>query len=176
MCVNRRRPPLLCLLLLLTGTLTVLRAPTSAAHSHWVSELSPPQWQRFLSYMTGWLVYVPPRAQSECVTLADDLCLALGILRMAKCHGCILLRHRGHDSGAHCSQQPELLAPSLARDATDRRDCGLGLNDQDSVLTSSLAHGRGLCRSSRVRLRAAGPIALGMFDLRFVVAMEGASG
>ncbi|KAI6853488.1 GABA permease-like protein [Hortaea werneckii] len=30
-------------------------APTSAGQYHWVSEFSPPGWQRFLSFCTGWL-------------------------------------------------------------------------------------------------------------------------
>ncbi|KAJ5895013.1 hypothetical protein N7495_006704 [Penicillium taxi] len=30
-------------------------APTSAGQYHWVSEFAAPKWQRFLSYLTGWL-------------------------------------------------------------------------------------------------------------------------
>ncbi|KAJ9653870.1 hypothetical protein H2201_009086, partial [Coniosporium apollinis] len=30
-------------------------APTSGGQYHWVSEFSPPQYQRFLSYMAGWM-------------------------------------------------------------------------------------------------------------------------
>lgn len=38
-------------------------APTSGGMYHWVSEFAPPQYQRFLSYMTGWsFVSCPSRA------------------------------------------------------------------------------------------------------------------
>lgn len=30
-------------------------APTSGGQYHWVSEFSPPEWQRFLSYFSGWM-------------------------------------------------------------------------------------------------------------------------
>lgn len=31
------------------------RAPTSGGQYHWVSEFAPPSYQKFLSYITGWL-------------------------------------------------------------------------------------------------------------------------
>jgi amino acid transporter len=31
------------------------RAPTSGGQYHWVSEFAPPEWQRPLSYLVGWM-------------------------------------------------------------------------------------------------------------------------
>ncbi|KAL1583342.1 hypothetical protein WHR41_08002 [Cladosporium halotolerans] len=31
-------------------------SPTAGGQYHWVSELAPPKWQKFLSYVTGWLI------------------------------------------------------------------------------------------------------------------------
>jgi hypothetical protein len=35
-----------------------LRAPTSGGQYHWVSEFAPPSLQKFLSYVTGEILYL----------------------------------------------------------------------------------------------------------------------
>jgi len=42
---------------LVVGSLTDYRAPTSGGQYHWVSEMAPKKHQKFLSYLVGTLIF-----------------------------------------------------------------------------------------------------------------------
>lgn len=48
-----QRPPFTCMARSLTPTFC--RAPTTGGQYHWVSEFAPPQYQKFISYLMGWM-------------------------------------------------------------------------------------------------------------------------
>ncbi|KAF2668448.1 amino acid transporter [Microthyrium microscopicum] len=70
------------------GSIQPLRAPTAGGQYHWVSEFAPKAYQRFLSYIVGWL----------CVLAWQTGAAASAFVAGQELQALIVLNHEGYDA------------------------------------------------------------------------------
>lgn len=93
------------------------RSPTAGGQYHWVSELTPPKWQKPLSYVVGkWLFLT--RTSNESLTLRYRLAYNY---RMADIALWISFCLRTHHSGRDSFERGRLRLAQLARYTSDYR-------------------------------------------------------